>query len=395
MINFIRHHIYINIMKYLLELILFVSILCIIFSYIGYPLTLYIIGYFRKYNVKKETIHPSVSMIITAYNEEKRIKKKIDNTIKIIYPKNKLQIIIASDGSTDSTNAIVNSEDNYKYNVQLLEIHTRCGKENAQKEALKIATGEIIVFTDVATMLDPIGLEKIISNFADLSVGCVSSEDRFIDRDGNPSGEGFYVRYEMMLRRLESRVNSLVGLSGSFFAARRLVCLDFSGDMQSDFRTLLNCVKMGLRGVSDPEATGSYSDVSDRSREFDRKIRTVLRGLTVYFQHIELLNIIRYGLFSYQYFCHKLLRWLVPIFLVIAFLSNLLLATKSNLFFLLFLGQLFFYSMGLVGLKVGTETTLNIIKIPYYFLTVNTSILIAWWRFLCGQRVVMWTPSDR
>jgi hypothetical protein len=151
---------------------------------------------------------------------------------------------------------------------------------------------------------------------------------------------------------------------------------------------------MGLRGISDPEATGSYLDVSDSSREFDRKVRTILRGLTVYFRHIEFLNIFKYGLFSYQYFCHKLLRWLVPVFLILAFLSNCLLVTKSNTYLLLFIGQFSFYSLAIYGWK-GRQISGNLTKIPYYFLTVNASILIAWWKYFRRQRVVMWTPSVR
>ena len=155
-----------------------------------------------------------------------------------------------------------------------------------------------------------------------------------------------------MLRRLESRVNSLVGLSGSFFAARKTVVQDFQGDMQSDFRTLLNSVKLGLRGVSDPEVTGSYLDVSDPDREFDRKIRTILRGLTVYFRHMEFLNVFKYGVFSYQYFCHKLLRWLVPFLLVSAFVANLFLSKASNTYFVLLTAQLVFYGIGILGLAI-------------------------------------------
>jgi len=215
-----------------------------------------------------------------------------------------------------------------------------------------------------------------------------------LGRDGNPSGEGFYVRFEMLLRRMESRVNSLVGLSGSFFAARKSVCRDFSSDMQSDFRTLLNCIKMGLRGISDSEVTGSYLDVSDGSREFDRKVRTVLRGLTVFFRHMEFLNIFKYGFFSYQYFCHKLLRWLVPLFLIVAFITNLFLSSKSKVYFFLFIGQLLFYGIAIFGWKRG-PTSKKLIKIPYYFLTVNASICVAWWKYLRNQRVVMWTPSER
>jgi len=368
------------------------SIFIIFYSYFGYPVSLYLVGWFKKKELKKENQYPDVTIVITAYNEGKRIRKKIENTLDVVYPKEKLQIIIASDGSTDCTNKF--AESFKESGIELLFLPIRGGKENAQQEALKISKGNIIVFTDVATILEPSGLENIVSNFADPTVGCVSGEDRLVGRDGNPSGEGFYVRYEMLLRRLETRVNSLVGLSGSFFAARKSVCQDFSNEMQSDFRTLLNCIKMGLRGVSDPKAVGFYLDVSDSSREFDRKVRTVLRGLTVFFSNIELLNIFKYGFFSYQYFCHKLLRWIVPLFLIVAFMTNVYLATKSQMYLILCLVQLFFYGIAIWGWK-SRRTTMNLIKIPYYFLTVNVSIFVAWWKFLGGQRVVMWTPSER
>jgi glycosyltransferase involved in cell wall biosynthesis len=376
----------------MLEMFFIGSLFLIFFSYFGYPLSLYIIGMFIDRKCSKKSYFPYVTLIITVYNEQKRLQKKIENTLDLLYPKDKLQIIVASDGSTDDTNRI--AEGYRKSGIEVLDIQIRGGKENAQKEALKIARGDIIVFTDVATMLEKDGLEKIVWNFSDPEIGCVSSEDRLLDRDGNPSGEGFYVRYEMLLRRLESKVNSLVGLSGSFFAARRSVCQDFSGDVQSDFRTLLNCVKMGLRGICDPEATGSYLDISGSNREFDRKVRTVLRGLTVFFQNLEFLNVFKYGFFSYQYFCHKLLRWLVPIFLVLAFITNMFLALNSDIYVAFFLCQLLFYSLA-AWRWIGKRVSLRIANIPFYFLTVNASILIAWWRFFKRERVVMWTPSER
>jgi hypothetical protein len=198
----------------------------------------------------------------------------------------------------------------------------------------------------------------------------------------------------MLLRRLESRVNSLVGLSGSFFAARKTVCQDLSPHMQSDFRTLLNSIKLGLRGISDPGVTGSYLDVSDPNREFERKVRTVLRGLTVFFRHVEYLNISRYGFFSFQFFCHKLLRWLVPFFMVIAFMANSVLAagSKSYLYVLLVHGM--FYSLAFWGYAKKDHAN-RFMKIPYYFASVNYSIMVAWWKYLNNQRVVMWNPSDR
>ena len=304
---------------------LFVSfILLIFYAYFGYPLSLCTINLFKKnycvFAVDSKLYY--VTIIIAAYNAEKLIIDKIENTLSIDYPKEILQVIVASDGSTDKTNDIVT-----KYaakGIELLHIRRRGGKENAQMEAIKRAKGEIFVFTDVGTMLDPKGLKQIVSNFQDPSVGCVSGEDRLIEKDGSPSGEGFYVRYEMWLRKLESRVNSLVGLSGSFFAARSIVCKNFSNNHDSDFFTLLNCINIGLRGISDPLAIGYYHDISDQKLEYERKIRTVLRGMTGFFNNTEYLNFIRYGIFSYQYFCHKLLRWLVPVFLIIELMLNII-----------------------------------------------------------------------
>jgi hypothetical protein len=199
----------------------------------------------------------------------------------------------------------------------------------------------------------------------------------------------------MWLRDLESQVNSLVGLSGSFFAARSEVCRDFSGEMQSDFRTVLNSMRLGLRGVSDPVSIGYYQDISDNRREFDRKVRTVLRGLTVFFRNLEFLNPIHYGLFSYQYFCHKLLRWLVPLFLFTALVANTMLSLTYLYYFVFFLLHLAFYAIAIRGWLAKSPPAHAAFKIPLYFVTVNMAILVAWWRYMSGNRMVMWAPSER
>jgi len=373
------------------EYLFFVSAFLVLHAYAGYPISLWLISLFRKNKVVREAELPNITMVITAHNEEKRIASKLENTLSLTYPKEKLQILVASDGSTDETNTIVAGK-KYK-GIELLAIEKRGGKESAQKEAIAAARGDIIVFSDVATILDPNGLEQIVAGFADPTVGCISSEDRLIDNDGLPSGEGMYVRYEMWLRRLESRVNSLVGLSGSFFAARREVCMDFSANMQSDFRTLLNSMKMGLRGIIEPQAIGYYKDIADNSKEFDRKVRTVVRGLTVFFLHFELLNVFRYGFFSYQFLCHKLLRWLIPFLLIVSLLTCTILASHSSLFFSLLAVQLIFYAIATAGILGEFDSA--IVRIPGYFVTVNASIFVAWLRYLKKERIVMWNPSER
>ncbi len=377
----------------MLHILLAVSLLCIVWAYFGYPLSLWLLARFRAHNVTREPILPPLTLIITVHNEEKRIRTKLDNTLQIDYPRERLQILVASDGSTDATNTIV--REYADRGITLFEVQMRGGKENAQREAVAVATGDILAFSDAATIILPEGLRAVVANFADPSVGCVSSVDRIIGTDGRPCGEGAYVRYEMWLRGLESRVNSLVGLSGSFFAARREVCADFSAEMQSDFRTVLNSVRLGLRGVSDPEVIGCYPDIADSRKEFDRKVRTVLRGMTVYFRHLEFLNPFNYGLFAYQFFCHKLLRWLVPLFLLLALGTNLLLAPTSTPYTLLLLLQLTFYAAALQGWRQVQTPAHPLLKIPLYFVTANLAILVAWCQYFRGRRMVMWAPSER
>ena len=257
-----------------LEFIFFFSVFMIFYAYFGYPLVLMAILAGRKTKgllLKGGSQKPSslavinneplfVSFIITAYNEEKRIEEKIKNSLTQNYPREKIEIIVASDCSNDKTDEIVK---NYEgKGVKLVRAPERKGKENAQKNAVEFSKGDILVFSDVATILKPDGISNIVDNFKDPTIGCVSSEDKFIDKDGNISGEGAYVKYEMFLRKLESEANTLVGLSGSFFAARREVCKKWAIDLQSDFNTLLNSIKMGLKGISDPKSIGYYKNIS-------------------------------------------------------------------------------------------------------------------------------------
>jgi hypothetical protein len=246
----------------------------------------------------------------------------------------------------------------------------------------------------VATILKKDGITNIVRNFNDETVGCVSSVDKFIDRDGKVSGEGAYVRYEMFLRGLESKVNSLVGLSGSFFAARKTVCKAWATDLTSDFNTLLTSVKIGLRGVSDPDSIGYYHNISDETNEYGRKVRTILRGISAFMKSLDLLNPFRYGLFAWQIFSHKLCRWLVPFAMITAILSNLILIfTSTSIYTIAFVFQIFFYLVALTG--ITTKSSATLLKIPAFFVLANMSILNAWYLYMAGDRVVMWTPSKR
>jgi glycosyltransferase involved in cell wall biosynthesis len=367
------------------------SIIFIFYVYLGYPFLLAILFFLRNRPVRKGNVYFRVSFIITAYNEEKRIGEKIENTLKQNYPGEKLEIIVASDCSADGTDMIVKSYESQ--GVKLVRATERKGKENAQKFAVDIASGEILIFSDVATFLKSDGVLNIVKNFNDSTVGCVSSIDRFIDKDGNISGEGAYVTYEMMLRKLESRVNTLVGLSGSFFAARKDVCHPWATDLQSDFNTLINAIKKGYRGVSDSESIGYYPDLSDEKKEFFRKVRTVVRGIRVFMKSFTMLNPFQYGLFSWQFISHKLCRWIVPFALLFALLSNALIVGFSNYYLYFFVLQTFFYIAAILGLC--THSKILILKIPLFFVMVNLSILLAWYKILKGEYFIKWEPSIR
>jgi glycosyltransferase involved in cell wall biosynthesis len=376
------------------EILFWSSALFVFYAYGGYPLVLWTVMKARNREVVKGDVYPSVSFIITAYNEEQRIREKLDNTLLQEYPKDLLEIIVASDASTDQTDAIV--KEYQPSRVRLIRAPERKGKEHAQWHAVESASGEILVFSDVGTLLDPHGIRNIVRNFNDPTVGCVSSIDRLIDANGTLSGEGAYVRYEMALRSLETRANTLVGLSGSFFAARRDVCRPWATDLQSDFNTLLNSVRKGLRGVLDTESIGYYRNIRDESKEYDRKIRTVVRGIHVVTRHLSLLNPLQYGVFSWQLFSHKLCRWLVPFGMIAVFLTNLALLQYSAVYRLLFAVQICFYAVATVGILLGNTMNRSFLKIPAFFLVVNLSILHAWYRYLVkGEQIVRWEPSVR
>jgi len=370
------------------------SIIGVVYAYFGYPAVLYLISLFRKpKEVHSDKVtHPRVTLIITAYNEEKRIDRKIQNSLEIDYPRDKLEVLVASDASTDATDEIVN-----RYapkGIGLVRAPQRRGKEFAQKCAIEKSTGDIIVFSDVATMIEQDGISKIVSNFADPTIGCVSSEDRFIDEKGNVSGEGAYVRYEMWLRSLETRFNSIVGLSGSFFAARKVVCRDWSTSIPSDFNTLLNSIRLSFRGISDPQSIGIYTNIKDDKKEFDRKVRTITRGISALMANAGLMNPFRYGMFSWQLVSHKLMRWLVPWLLVLALCANVLLAVKRIRYMFILPFHILFYVVGRFG-RSHPRGKGMIFSMPFYFIQVNHATAVAWLKYLKGERFTTWLPSNR
>lgn len=371
--------------------VFWLTVLFIWYALAGYPLCLWAVSRFRNRPHRRGDFTPAISIIIAAHNEAFGIANKIANCLALTYPADKLEIIIASDGSNDGTPDIVRSFSSR--GVMLVEIPERRGKQFAQLQARNAARGEILVFTDAGVELDPGALQIIAANFADPEVGCVSSEDQIVKRPGF-KGEQSYVGFEMWLRRLESRIGSLVTASGSFFAARHSVCEPWHTDKTSDFFVVLNTVQAGMRAVVDPASIGYYGLTRSDKGELQRKVRTIVNGLDVFFMHAALLNPFRYGLFSWQLVSHKLFRWLVPAAMLVLLVSNCFLWHDGPFYQVSLVGQITIYGAGLVAL-VANRFAPKPIKLAGYFLMGNAATLMAWFYYLSGEKFVSWQPTQR
>lgn len=376
-----------------MRVLFWLSAVGVVYSYLLYPLILAFMPKRAQMSSVNPASYPTVSVIITAHNEIARIEEKIKNTLALDYPPERLEIIVASDASNDGTDEVVRRFE--AKGVKLVRATDRRGKEYAQGLAVGEARGDILVFSDVATEIPSDALRCLAQRFDDTRIGAVSSEDRFISQSGQSVGEGAYVRYEMWLRRLESSVHSLVGLSGSFFAARRSVCDDWNISVPSDFNTALNAVRQRYIAISAPEVIGVYIDIADNRKEYQRKVRTIIRGIAALVSRSEVLNPFKFGFFSFQIFSHKVMRWLVPWFLILLFVTSLALMPQHWVYRVAVAAQLAFYGLAAVGYLVPTTRGVAVIKLPFFFIQVNAAVLHATIAFAFGKRVTVWTPSKR
>ena len=382
----------------MLESLFWIALIGAGYSYFLYPLVLYLFArrephFEMEGHAQTDDALPPLTTIVAARNEETRLRGKIEDLLSQDYPKDRWQIIVVSDGSTDGTADIARSFT--EQGVQCLELEQRQGKETAQARAIQMASGDLLVFTDVATRIGGAGLRGMASALMLPGVGAVSSEDRFVTVDGRPAGEGLYVRYEMWLRRLESRAGGLVGLSGSLFAMRRELCDEWPTDIPSDMLAALRTARRGLRAISLPHVHGLYPDLKDDSAEFARKRRTAVRGMAALAYARELLHLRRHGLFAFQLWSHKILRWGTPWFMALALLSNIALAAGSVFFTWTLLLQLLFYGLAALGALWPTARRFAPVRIIYFFVLSNLALAVALVDYLRGQRIVQWEPSAR
>jgi len=375
------------------EWLFWLFLLVILYTYLGYPALLFLMSLVRRRPVRKGDVTPTVSIIVAVHNEEKIIREKIENALSLNYPEENLEIIVVSDFSADSTEQIVSQFETK--GVRLISLKQRKGKDHAQKEGINQAKGEILVFTDAAALLEQNAILNMVKNFADSKVGCVTSEDRVLPDEKSKSEEGSYVRYEMMLRKLESKVYSVVGLSGSFFAVRRRLCERWSSRYTSDFLLAIRSVVAGYRAVHDVSCTAYYKTVPSLKHEFKRKVRTAATGLAVLIHNLHILNPLRFGFFSLEVASHKLLRWLVPFFLLLLFLANIYVLSESEFYLLFLIGQIVLYSVGGAAFLFPSMNKIRVFRVPSFFCLAHLSVLVAWFEIMVGKTHFVWEPSQR
>jgi len=375
-----------------MELIFWILAFMVVYVYLLYPLFVGIPGMMKKSAPAPDPdITPSVSLIITAYNEENVIREKLENSLLLDYPEGKLEIMVVSDGSTDNTENIVKE---YADKGVKLYSEKRAGKTTAQNNTVGKAGGEIVVFSDANGMYKKDAIKKLVRHFADETVGCVCGELLYSDSPENSAGvENLYWKYERFLKRMESRCGTQLGAAGSIYAVKKELYVPLDRDLISDFTEPLKIYEKGHRVVYEPESLSFEKTSSSTSAELRRKVRITTRGIHAVFAVKNLLNPLKHGFFSIQLISHKLLRWLVPILLILLFILNLLLIHKS-LYCMLMLVQVLFYLLSLAGLITEkTKYDLKIFSIPFYFCMVNFAALIGWYNLLKGEKETTWDTS--
>lgn len=375
-----------------LEIAFWIFAFLSVYSYAVYPVLLALLPRRRRPPPSNRRVG-MLSVIIAARNEARGIEQKILNTLALGAPGLRIQVVVASDASDDGTDEIVASFADR--GVILARSPERLGKEAAQQRAIARCDGEIIVFTDAGTTIPPEAVEHLIRRFMAPEIGAVSSVDRIISDDGRVEGEGLYVRYEMLLRKLEGEFNTLVGLSGSFFAARSEVCARWDTRVPSDFGTALNCAALGLRAVSDENVVGYYRNLADPSREFSRKVRTALRGMVGLIRRREVLNPLVYGRFSFQVWSHKVLRWGVPWFLAASGVLAWVLASTSGFYLLVAVAVTLLFMLPVLARLVPVARHIPVLGVATFFIEANVALMVAAVRVMRGQTMLSWEPSRR
>ena len=371
-----------------MEILFFSLIFLILYPYLFYPSGIFFLSkLFGKHWAASQIWH-SVTVVISAYNEEKVIEDKIQNTLALDYPSEKLDILISSDGSSDRTNEMVTE---IKESRVTLLAHPRIGKSECLNRSMASAGGEIILFTDANAMFPKDLLSKIVRNFSDPDIGLVTGGTLYKSGEGGPASTDVYSKLEKWTKYGESLISSCVGADGAVFAIRRELYKPLKNDDINDFIIPLNVVRQGKRVVMDPDVFCVEDSTQKIRNAFRRQVRITTRTLWAIRRNVEFLNPLRYKSFSFFFFSHKIVRLSVPFFFLGAFVVNLILLNESFFYLLSMLGFIVLFAMGLFNITGHIKG--RIPSICKYFLITVMAQFLGWIRMLVGIKDALWTPQ--
>ena len=379
-----------------MELAFWICVGLAVYVYAGYPLLLAFVGRRQAYQAPPSDpeFTPSVTLIISAYNEAPVIREKLENALAMDYPAASLQVIVVSDCSDDGTDDIVESFTSGQ--VRLLRMEQRAGKSTGLNAALALAESEIVVFTDANAMFEPGALRAMIRHFGNTGIGAVTGSQRYYEAEpGDTTDEGLYWRYELAIKKLESQAGSLVGGDGAILAIRRELYTELDASDLSDFVLPLRVVAAGFRNVYEEDAICYEHSAESTDKEFARKVRIVNRAWRATVKLRAMLNPFRYGWFSLQLISHKLLRWFIGLLMLGALITNLFILDEGFIYRLALALQLAFYTLAAVGAVIerpGAKIPV-IVSAPYYLCLVNLAGLLGVFRSFTGETYTTWNTA--
>ncbi|QGY45426.1 glycosyltransferase [Maribellus comscasis] len=393
----------------ILKLFFWIFFFILFYTYLGYAVLLFFLNLIKKWFFKSEKVpgqgnyEPDVCLFVTAFNERDFVKQKVENSFSLDYPKEKIQYLWITDGSDDGTPDILKAYEG-------LEIHhlpERRGKMHAMNRGMHFVKTPVVIFSDTNTRLGKNSIREIVAHFSNPKIGCVAGEKRIVDKkeDGAAgAGEGLYWRFESWIKEMDSNLNSAVGAVGELFAIRTELFEAVEEDtILDDFVISLRIAQKKFRIAYSPGAYAEETASVNVNEELKRKIRIAAGGIQTIFRLKSLLNPFRYGILSWQYFSHKVLRWtLAPVSLFLLLPLNILVVFENGNFdvfgfYFLFLAlQLVLYLFAFIGWYFENQKLrLKILFVPYYFVAINYAEIRGIIRFLKGKQAVTWEKSKR
>ena len=388
-------------------LVFWILVFIVFYAYAGYGILLYLIVRLKRIILRKGHLwdigfEPEVTLFVAAYNEKDYVRAKVENSLALDYPAEKLHLVWVTDGSDDGTPEMLKTWSRLKVYHQ----PERAGKIGAMNRGMKLISTPYVIFTDANTMLNREAVRNIIRHYADPKVGGVAGEKRIADREKDAAagaGEGIYWKYESALKKLDSELYSVVGAAGELFSIRTELFHDVEKDtLLDDFILTMRITQQGYIVRYEPEANATETSSANVEEELKRKIRISAGGLQSVVRLKAILNIFRYGTLSFQYISHRVLRWtLAPLALPFIFLLNLSIALDSGLFTLQFYTMLFwcqvlFYLAALTGWYLeNKKVKIKLLFVPYYFFIMNLSVYLGFRRFIKGRQTVNWERAKR